>query len=76
MYKLFPIDTFMVSYYIYGRHTRDAFDRAFTPSSWLSKYNRLKDFGVADIALPYKTTGDNCLSNIFNDKLADTFRSG
>ena len=22
MYQLFPIDTFMVSYYIYGRHTR------------------------------------------------------
>ena len=52
--------------------TRDAIDRAFTPSSWLSKYNRLKYFGVAHIALPYKTTGDICLSNIFNDKLTDT----
>ena len=39
-------------------NTREAIVRAFFPSSWLSKYNKLNDFGVAHIALPYRTTGD------------------
>ena len=50
--------------------TRDI-DLALIPSSWWSKYNRLNDFGVAHSARPYKTTGDICLSNKFNEKLID-----
>ena len=30
-------------------------------------------FGVAHIALLYKATADICLSNMFNDKLTNTF---
>ena len=38
MYQLFPIDTFMVIYYIYGRHNRAVcigmiFDRFYDDSS-------------------------------------------
>ena len=31
MYQLFPIDTFMVSYYIYGRHIRAPYDMKMNP---------------------------------------------